>query len=47
MEMSLNIARNDSSQSSNEVIDLSWISATNSISDTDTIDTNLVYCLID
>lgn len=45
--MSLDIARNDTSECSYEVVHLTRVCAANGISDTDTVDTDLVYCLVD
>ena len=42
MEMSLDITADNTPQSPNEVVDLSRIGTSNSIGDTDSVDTNLV-----
>ena len=47
MDMSFDIARNDTSECSDEIVYLTCVGTSNSISDTDTVDTDLVYCLID
>jgi len=46
VEMALNVARDDTTECPDEVVDLSWRSATDSICDTDTVDTNLVNSLV-
>ena len=45
--MALNIARNNTTECPDEVVYLSWRSATNCVCDTDAVDTNLVDGLVE
>jgi len=47
VEMALNIARNNTTECPDEVVYLSWRSATNCVCDTDAVDTNLVDGLVE
>ena len=47
MQVDFDVTANNSPKSSYQVVDLSRIGTTNGISDTDTIHTDLVNCLID
>lgn len=42
VEMRLDVTADDSSQRPDEVVDLSWVGASNSVGDTDSVDANLV-----
>lgn len=47
VEVAFDVARDDTTKCPDEVVDLSWRSATNSVCDTDTVDTNLVDSLVE
>jgi len=47
VEVGLNIARNDTTEGTDEVVDLARRSATNSVCDTDTVNTDLVDGTVD
>ena len=47
VEMSLDVTTNDTSECSDELIDLSRVGTTDSVSDTDTVDTDLVDSSVD
>ena len=47
MEMSLDITADNTPQSPDEVVNLSGIGTSNSVGDTDSVDTNLVDCPVD
>jgi hypothetical protein len=47
VEMDLDVARNDTAEGPDQVIDLAGVGAANSVSDADTVDTNLIYSLVD
>lgn len=45
--MDLDIATDDSPQCPDKVIDLTWVRAADSIGDTDSVDADFVYSLVD
>lgn len=47
MKMDFDVAVDDTPQSPNKVIHLSWVGASNSIGDTNTVDTDLINSLVD
>lgn len=47
VEMDFNVTRDDTAESPYEVVDLAGVGATNGVSDTDTVDANLIYGLVD
>lgn len=46
MQVNLNVTINDTPQRSDEVVHLSWVRASDGISNSDSVHTNLVHCLV-
>lgn len=46
VEVALDIAANNTAQSSDQIVDLTRAGTTDSVCDTDTVDTNLVDCAV-
>ena len=47
MKVAFNVAGYNTSECSDKIVHLSWISAANRIGNPDSVDTNLIDCLVD